>query len=313
MNIKCYSFSSYSQADNWASKFTSAFGEYASVSKNPWDSGYQINMSNVDSSKASAINTLLTDSYYNVVKYVNGAWNVKSYSYSTETRADTFSSYFTSAFGEYASVSQNPWDSGYQINMNVYDQYKANAISQILSTKLYNELKSDSPTGGKTLNMPVNCNQKYYKNEQYIIDFGCAVCCCVDVASYYGKKVYTLAEMKALGAYIINKGAQWWNVPCVKFFKDETEGSQVNFINKIRQEIDNNHPVLVHSIKGNDYEHWVVAYSYKGLGNTTSLINVLDPAGDSNTSTGKIRTLYDAMDWSHDTFTIDRLMLTSSK
>ena len=47
------------------------------------------------------------------------------------------------------------------------------------------QLWSISECDGKILNMPVNTNQKYRSNPEWIRSYGCAVCCEADVASYY--------------------------------------------------------------------------------------------------------------------------------
>ena len=51
-----------------------------------------------------------------------------------------------------------------------------------------------SGTDAHTIPMPVNLNQKYRSNSEWIKNWGCAVCCGVDLASWLNKKTYTIDD-----------------------------------------------------------------------------------------------------------------------
>lgn len=165
----------------------------------------------------------------------------------------------------------------------------------------------------KTLSMPINVNQKYSGNPDWIQEYGCAVCCMADVASYHSRNriPYTAQDMIDCGAASKEKGAIMKNAPYVKFYTYPG----TSYLEMIRAEIAENRPVLVHcKQRGNSIlEHWVVAFEYKNGAATIDDIKVLDPAGDGNGPEGTVRTLSDAMEHSNHLNYISELRMTYEK
>lgn len=165
----------------------------------------------------------------------------------------------------------------------------------------------------KSLSMPINVNQKYSGNPDWVQEYGCAVCCMADVASYYSPNhtPYTAQDMIDCGAASKEKGAIMKNAPYVGF-NAYTAGS---YLDMIKAEIAENRPVLVHcKQRGNSIlEHWVVAFEYKNGAATIDDIKVLDPAGDGNGPVGTVRTLSAAMDHSNHLNYISELRMTYEK
>ena len=169
-----------------------------------------------------------------------------------------------------------------------------------------------TPSTNGELHMPVNLNQKWSGHDNATKASGCAICCAVDVASYYDpNKNYTVQDLITCGAASTAAITNWALVPKTKF----TDYYNVDFLEKIKSEIDYGRPVLVHmkhSTKNN--QHWVVAYKYINNAATNNDVYVLDPAGDpvSAPVTGEIRTITGAMEHSGDNY-IYKIKLTSAK
>mgnify|MGYP004564780557 FL=1 len=162
-----------------------------------------------------------------------------------------------------------------------------------------------------TLSMPQNLNQKYSGNDQVIINAGCAVCCACDVASYYKKSNYTLAQMRTAGVYSVNNAScVWSNVPSAKFTQYSGQ-SQSTYFSKMRSELNAKRPVLVYMV--GTRQHWVVVYGYTGSGTSNSDFKVLDPYNSSSSTTvGRYVSLAAAMQ-TEGASTINQLRLTSAK
>lgn len=144
------------------------------------------------------------------------------------------------------------------------------------------ELSAEDNKEGNTaisINMPVNLNQRYSRNDAVIREYGCCVCCSCDVASYYAKRDYTLEELRSKGVYSLDDASCVWSkVPSAafSFFYGKSQGE---LYSKLRAEISAGRPVLVY-MKGK-YQHWVAAYGFTGTGSSSAEIRVLDPYGES--------------------------------
>lgn len=124
------------------------------------------------------------------------------------------------------------------------------------------------------LSMPVNINQNHDPIEN-TRQYGCAVSCATDVASYHGQKYYTLANMLSAGVYTNSNATCVWYIVPDATFTNYTALTQAMYLSKIKTEIDAGSPVLVNMV--GTYNHWVVAYGYTGTGDDYSKIKVLDP------------------------------------
>ena len=134
------------------------------------------------------------------------------------------------------------------------------------------------PGDSKRLNMPVNINQKAYSEP--VFSQGCALCCGVDVSSYYGNSSNNNVSY-FVNNYWGSNGYSWGAPNAVM-----TEGKYSLSI--LKTEIDAGRPVVVHATGGGT-QHWVVAFGYTSNAASTSNILVLDPYQ------GVERTLHDAM------------------
>ena len=68
----------------------------------------------------------------------------------------------------------------------------SNADNQIWQLCASQSSGGGSTGGSTTITMPVNANQNYSGNSSWIINYGCAVCCGVDLASWKKNKSYTI-------------------------------------------------------------------------------------------------------------------------
>ena len=207
-------------------------------------------------------------------------------------RLTNYSTYYLTAGGNYDGAS-------------VYWATATNTDSQLW------KVEEIPPEGtSKELFMTVNTNQKYSGNPQWIKDYGCAVCCEADVASYYdSNNNYTIQDIIDAGAGSPSVGAIWSNCPKASF----TPYSAGNYLTKIRTELNSNHPVLIHCKNNAGNEHWVVAYKYTNSASSNANIHVLDPANTSSTQVGAYRTLAESMNYNYNLTYIEKLMLTSPK
>lgn len=172
-----------------------------------------------------------------------------------------------------------------------------------------------------SLSMPVNINQNHDLCEN-TRRYGCTVSCATDVASYYGKASYTLADMREFGVYSnTNASCVWYKVPDVSFSSDVVKDNQSDYFALIKSEILASRPVLVHMTGSHNsvpYPHFVVAYGYSGSCDSNDKINVLDPYNStgagvySNVAEGRYIMLSDAMSTEYAT-SIDYIKKTSKK
>ncbi|MFR9216525.1 MAG: RICIN domain-containing protein [Ruthenibacterium sp.] len=138
---------------------------------------------------------------------------------------------------------------------------------------------SSSGTGSKRLSMPVNINQKAYSEP--VKSKGCALCCGVDVSSYYGSSANNNVSY-FLNTYWSNSTGYSWGSPNAVM----TESTYS--LSTIKSEISAGRPVVVHG-KGGGTEHWVVAFAYDNDAASPANVYVLDPYQ------GVERTLNEAM------------------
>lgn len=157
----------------------------------------------------------------------------------------------------------------------------------------------------KSLTMPVNCNQKENPGT-WVYDSGCALCCGVDLASYFDDTNYTVADFKAKGLY--SESGYLFGTPNGYVFDEDStlQLSEADTIKRIKQYIDDDQPVICHAVGSGSHEHWTVAYKYTD-GTTWSDIYVLDPAGTKYASSGALRTMQESMKYNSVTLGVDRL------
>lgn len=77
----------------------------------------------------------------------------------------------------------------------------SNADNQIWQLCASQSSGGGSTGGSTTITMPVNANQNYSGNSSWIINYGCAVCCGVDLASWKKNKSYTIRQIVSSGHY----------------------------------------------------------------------------------------------------------------
>lgn len=159
-------------------------------------------------------------------------------------------------------------------------------------------------------------NQKNPSYPLYIRDSGCAVCSAGMAASYYAKKLYSLADLLAAGLYQAGSAiCQWtWNCNANATVSVGCTFTENSFsYSTVRSEIDNNRPVIIIITDTASHMHVVMAYGYSGFGNSTSTVLVADPAD------GTTKTLASAISYSFaqyqtaDSATPSRLKITAKK
>ncbi|WP_279059972.1 hypothetical protein, partial [Gemmiger formicilis] len=169
-------------------------------------------------------------------------------------------------------------------------------------------------TGGSTtITMPVNANQNYSGNSSWIINYGCAVCCGVDLASWKKNKSYTISDF---ANYYDEANGYYWTGPDNFSCSDAISLASLNeaqTIEKIRSYVKNHIPVACHAVGSGSRQHWFVAYELTGeSGGTwaTAGIKVLDPYNSNSGSTeGRRVTILEAMQTSHVTLGVDRIRI----
>ncbi len=188
---------------------------------------------------------------------------------------------------------------------NVYWAAATNAENQLW------DIEKRAIPASKTLTMPVNVSQSYSGNPDWIIDYGCGVCCQANLASYYDKsRNYTIQDIIDCGAAAENAGSYLGRTPKTSF--KDFPGS--NYINKIARQINLGRPVLLHCKNTAGNEHWVVAFKYVNSCKTLSDIYVLDSAAGSSTSqVGAIRTLTASMAHNHNLTYVNNVKITREK
>ena len=187
----------------------------------------------------------------------------------------------------------------------------SNADNQIWQLCASQSSGGGSTGGSTTITMPVNANQNYSGNSSWIINYGCAVCCGVDLASWKKNKSYTISDF---ANYYDETNGYYWTGPDNFSCSDAISLASLNeaqTIEKIRSYVKNHIPVACHAVGSGSRQHWFVAYELTGeSGGTwaTAGIKVLDPYNRNSGSTeGRRVTILEAMQTSHVTLGVDRI------
>lgn len=189
----------------------------------------------------------------------------------------------------------------------------SNADNQIWQLCASQSSGGGSTGGSTTITMPVNANQNYSGNSSWIINYGCAVCCGVDLASWKKNKSYTISDF---ANYYDEANGYYWTGPENFSFSDAISLASLNeaqTIEKIRSYVKNHIPVACHAVGTGNRQHWFVAYELTGeSGGTwaTAGIKVLDPYnGDFDSTEGRRVTILEAMQTSKVTLGVDRIRI----
>lgn len=189
----------------------------------------------------------------------------------------------------------------------------SNADNQIWQLCASKSSGGGSTGGSTTITMPVNANQNYSGNSSWIINYGCAVCCGVDLASWKKNKSYTISDF---ANYYDEANGYYWTGPDNFSCSDAISLASLNeaqTIEKIRSYVKNHIPVACHAVGSGSRQHWFVAYELTGeSGGTwaTAGIKVLDPYNSNSGSTeGRRVTILEAMQTSHVTLGVDRIRI----
>ena len=189
----------------------------------------------------------------------------------------------------------------------------SNADNQIWQLCASQSSGGGSTGGSTTITMPVNANQNYSGNSSWIINYGCAVCCGVDLASWKKNKSYTISDF---ANYYDETNGYYWTGPDNFSCSDAISLASLNeaqTIEKIRSYVKNHIPVACHAVGSGSRQHWFVAYELTGeSGGTwaTAGIKVPDPYNSNSGSTeGRRVTILEAMQTSHVTLGVDRIRI----
>lgn len=189
----------------------------------------------------------------------------------------------------------------------------SNADNQIWQLCASQSSGGGSTGGSTTITMPVNANQNYSGNSSWIINYGCAVCCGVDLASWKKNKSYTISDF---ANYYDETNGYYWTGPDNFSCSDAISLASLNeaqTIEKIRSYVKNHIPVACHAVGSGNRQHWFVAYELTGeSGGTwaTAGIKVLDPYNsNSGSMEGRRVTILEAMQTSHVTLGVDRIRI----
>lgn len=190
---------------------------------------------------------------------------------------------------------------------------ESNADNQIWQLCASQSSGGGSTGGSTTITMPVNANQNYSGNSSWIINYGCAVCCGVDLASWKKNKSYTISDF---ANYYDETNGYYWTGPDNFSCSDAISLASLNeaqTIEKIRSYVKNHIPVACHAVGSGSRQHWFVAYELTGeSGGTwaTAGIKVLDPYNSNSGSTeGRRVTILEAMQTSYVTLGVDRIRI----
>lgn len=166
----------------------------------------------------------------------------------------------------------------------------------------------------KALEMPKNYNQFYVNNPD---DFtgDCYCCSCCNCASYYrGYPYYSLQDSIDDNAYAYN-GFFPGRIRFSTFTNYTASITEATRCAKMKSEIDENRPVIVHYGPGINYPgHYVTAYRYINNGTKYSDFYVLDTANwrDKDDPMGVFHTIPAAQ--THNAVgAVDFLVLTNAK
>ena len=189
----------------------------------------------------------------------------------------------------------------------------SNADNQIWQLCASQSSGGGSTGGSTTITMPVNANQNYSGNSSWIINYGCAVCCGVDLASWKKNKSYTISDF---ANYYDETNGYYWTGPDNFSCSDAISLASLNeaqTIEKIRSYVKNHIPVACHAVGSGSRQHWFVAYELTGESGgpwATAGIKVLDPYNRNSGSTeGRRVTILEAMQTSHVTLGVDRIRI----
>ena len=226
-------------------------------------------------------------------------------------------------------------DSGYSIR-NAESQYflcgtggelrTANLDAILDSPAVYPCTWNIADPASNELYMVHSINQKEDPGNTWIYNYGCAVCAGLNVSSYYNNnnKVEISNDFWA-------DGALFYKMPYMRITKifQNTSGLSLSdvkvkemFYNKIREEIDNDCPPLIHFIAPGkidsngvfEKQHWVTGYKYINNAKDSDSIFVLDPAGQDREAEAPRHSLSTAYSVYNDpTMTIFELYLTDRK
>ena len=136
----------------------------------------------------------------------------------------------------------------------------SNADNQIWQLCASQSSGGGSTGGSTTITMPVNANQNYSGNGSWIINYGCAVCCGVDLASWKKNKSYTISDF---ANYYDETNGYYWTGPDNFSCSDAISLASLNeaqTIEKIRSYVKNHIPVACHAVGSGSRQHWFVAY-----------------------------------------------------
>ena len=174
-----------------------------------------------------------------------------------------------------------------------------------------------SGTNAHTIHMPVNVNQKYSHNSQWIKDYGCAVCCGVDLASWLNNNPYTISDFKDY-YYEDGRGYEKWRGPdgfSLQTRVSLSAASEAETIETIRSYVRNGTPIACHAKGSGNNQHWFVAYEVTGENGSTwatAGINVLDPyKGDSSSYEGRRVPILTAMQDSYSALGVIEIRIPS--
>ena len=189
----------------------------------------------------------------------------------------------------------------------------SNADNQIWQLCASQSSGGGSTGGSTTITMPVNANQNYSGNSSWIINYGCAVCCGVDLASWKKNKSYTISDF---ANYYDETNGYYWTGPDNFSCSDAISLASLNeaqTIEKIRSYVKNHIPVACHAVGSGSRQHWFVADELtveSGGTWATAGIKVLDPYNRNSGSTeGRRVTILEAMQTSHVTLGVDRIRI----
>ena len=153
--------------------------------------------------------------------------------------------------------------------------------------------------GGTAIDMPVCLSQKQAPTP-WLRDYGCAVTCGIDIASYYDGVNYAFEDFS--GCWNEERGYFWTTPRGWSLLRDNSPNgmSRADTVAYVKRYIQNGIPAACHCIGANGKEHWVVAYAY-GDGSDWNCIQCLDPAD------GTRKTMQAAMNYSYVTGGVDRI------
>lgn len=233
----------------------------------------------------------------------NNRAHVWDYDNSTATQNDSLVQFVTTnGYTRIKLVHHNMY-----LTKNASDNYLSWTTESANDRQYFTITEVDTSSSTRTqIDIPSNrrCNWNQFYNEIVNAigsDAGCAWTCGLDIANMYGPIAYDPISMAS--AWVPGVGYAW-TVPSgcpVTFSGYQTCSTDTAYLAAIRAQININRPVIVRMIGSNGVLHFVVAYGYTGNGDSTTLINVFDPARDPDEEgvgeepNGRITTLAEAI------------------